>query len=98
MDWGKSFDRLQFDRNPRFNKQVDATDIPELKAIIFKGDGYLSSGAQAAPLKFFGEHHFIDVFQQPRTERHVQPESCIHDFSREFVPLSHLPLRLRGSA
>jgi molecular chaperone IbpA len=56
MNWSKSLDGFQFDSDPVFDKQIDAADVLELKAVIFERDRHLPRRAQTAPLKFSGKY------------------------------------------
>lgn len=59
----EALNRFQLHDNTGFDEQIDAERGRKSQAIIFKRYRYLPSGAETAPLKFFGEQRLINTLQ-----------------------------------
>jgi len=58
---------LQLDNNIFVNKQVNSESINILKSIVLKRYGKLSLNPMPERLKFSGEHHLVNGFEEPRS-------------------------------
>jgi len=96
VNGNKVLDGLQFHDHQVFHDQVGAKSHLELEAIIDDRERHFAVHVQPALAQFIGENHFINRFEQSRSEVGMNMECRIdYDFGDFiFVHFSALPLRL----
>jgi len=66
-----AFNRLDFDNDDAFHKQVDAQTFVELQAIVFERHRFLPGDIQAPSFEIPGENRFVNRFQESRPQTPV---------------------------
>lgn len=86
----KPVNGFKFDNQPFLNDKIRPKSCADGKPFVLKGHTALSRKSNATEFKFFGQAHFVDGFQKPRTHGAMNFHRTANNCAAQRVTVSRL--------